>query len=118
MNPQKVLDDAKQILITGILEKSKDLFDNNPELHSFGWSQFTTKLGNDAVKRFTLYVTLLTPNINGNDGKYIQSTEVNNLQDKVAKAMQGFTLEGLLMAFGDNCDICIYKDLTYELTNL
>ena len=118
LSPNDAKEDAKKILLDSLLAHAKTLFEENEKLSSFGWAQFTTKFGERNHTKFTVYHSLATPNISGNSGGYIANTDLADVQKKVSEILRQFDLEALLSIFGDNTEVCIYKDLSYELSEI
>lgn len=94
-------------LKTFVLREAKTVFESDETLTSFGWSQFTS-LGDSFTKKHAVYNTRQTPDINGNSagGQY---------HSGVTEFLQQFRMEMLLMAFGNDCSVTVYNDLTCEV---
>lgn len=110
--------EVRENILSTLLSEAKVLFDQHPNLTSFGWDQFTTRGGNNNAKKFSVYHTLNTPNVNGNIGAKIVGGPEVSLQTEINKAMSKFDIEMLFLGFGDDCEVAIYRDLTYEVNNI
>ena len=111
----------KKDIVSTVLNESKLLFDKKPELVSFGWKQFTTKGGASHTKKYSVYHTINTPDVNGADGTKFNAgvdQTTRELQKAVFDTVAQFDTEMLLLAFGDDCEISVYKDLTYEVSQM
>lgn len=107
--------DVKENILNTLLSEAKLIFDKHPSLTSFGWDQFTTRGGDRNTKKYSVYHTLNTPNVNGNLGTKIVGGEEILLQNEINEVMSKFDIEMLFIGFGDDCEIAIYRDLTYEV---
>lgn len=99
-----------------VLSQAKQVFEKHKDLNSFGWNQFTSKCGSNHTKKYTVYHTINTPNINGNYGPNIPQNTI--LSNDIVEALKQFDVEHLFISFGDDSDICIYRDLTYEVNQI
>lgn len=115
LTPNEAQETAKRFILEALLDQAKVLFEENSGLVSYGWSQFTAT---ERQHKFCTYHNMRLPNINGNAGAYVQKTTMAELQSKVSEALRLFGLESLVMLFGSDVEICIYKDLIYEVTPL
>lgn len=110
----KVLIDVEEQLKTlikgAVLSRSKKVFDENPELASFSWNQYTTG-GGSYRKKVAFYTTRDKPEINDQTSEWLPD------DNPVVALLSSFRLEALILAFGENARITIYRDLTYDITN-
>lgn len=105
--------EIEQQLRTLVLSEAKMIFDTHPELESFGWHQFNSRCGDKHVKKYTVYHTINTPNINGASGSKMRHD--TSLSKDIVTSLKKFDPEYLFIGFGDDADVCIYKDLTFEV---
>lgn len=90
------------------------LFTENPGMTSFGWRQWDDR--DSLFSEGTFRDTLATPDINGNDGVEIYDVTMIGLQQTVAKFLEQFDPQLLLVAFGRKQEVVVYADLTIEVT--
>lgn len=95
------------------MARAKELFEQRPELASFGWDQFSTR-GDRHSKKFCVYHTVNRPDINGNNGAWLRDQASIDMQEAAKEIITQFDLEILLLTFGDDCKVTIYKDLSFE----
>ena len=109
-----IKNEIKKQITNLVLEQAKQVFERHESLTSFGWNQFTSKCGSSHTKKYSVYHTVNTPHINGNIGAYLDhNTDVSK---DVIETLKQFDIEHLLISFGDDSDICVYRDLTYEVS--
>jgi len=101
-------------------EGSKELFNDNPELESFGFSAFTPYFsdGDENIYR----VNGDDPDINGVDGYDVYGVEDKNekaklekLQRTVASFINSFPTESIKNIFPDHSKITVYRDGRMEV---
>lgn len=97
-----------------LLEFAAIIFATLPALQSFGWFQFDTTQLN--IEPAEYHSTVLQPNINGNDGRELHGTSVVT-QIYIAEILQEIDPSLLLIAFGNNVEVCVYRDLSIEINN-
>lgn len=115
-NIQNSKSEIKEQITNLVLKQAKQVFDKHQGLTSFGWNQFTSKCGSTHTKKYSVYHTINTPNINGNYGSMLDHN--TDISKDVSDALKQFDIEHLFIGFGDDSDICIYRDLTYEVSNI
>ena len=99
---------------TAITLSAVTLFAENPGMTSFGWRQWDDR--DSLFSEGTFRDTLATPDINGNDGVEIYDVTMIGLQQTVAKFLEQFDPQLLLVAFGRKQEVVVYADLTIEVT--
>lgn len=98
-----------------LLEESKQLFKDHPNMTSFGWHQFINEYSRDRFIEFE--ESLQRPDISGALGEFIYATNSTYpLQQKVAEFLAPLDKGLLRAAFGDGLDVTIYNDGSIELT--
>lgn len=97
-----------------LLDESKQLFNEHPEMTSFGWHQFMNEWSRDRYIQFE--ESLERPDISGALGEHIFTRHITYpLQQKVAEFLKPFDKNLLQSAFGNGVDITIYNDRTIEV---
>ena len=93
---------------------TKELFENNLELKSFGWRQYTPYFADGDTPEFG--VNTDEPNINDCDGYEVGyeegSEKLKPLQDIVAEFLGQFDSDVYLDIFGDHAEVTITADKT------
>jgi hypothetical protein len=93
-----------------IIKASKELFDKVPTLVSFGWAQCMAG-GGPYEKKYNVFISRHQPDING------VMTDRHAPESKaVISFLEQFNNKLLIAAFGDDCEVTIFKDLTFRVT--
>jgi len=104
---------AKEESKKAFAECSTEVFDANPKLESFGWTQYTPHFADGDVCTFSAYTD--EPNVNGE--KYykadllpgLEKAEFRSLQDKCGEFLGNFETEDFEALFGDHAAITVTR---------
>src|SRR4051812_33293152 len=90
-------------------DASKDLFEENPKLESFGWTQYTPFFNDGEPCVFSVHND--EPDVNGIDGWDSMYSDENKhlkpLQKKVTKLLQAFSDDDMEAMFGDHVKVVV-----------
>ena len=96
-----------------LIDKAKELFEQFPDMESFGWHQCNKRWvdGRDTV----FEESIIKPDISGALGEYIKH-DPDHRQLHVAYNLVTMK-KNLMEVFGDGVDVTVYKDLTIEVND-
>lgn len=108
----KLEDAVREMICSFILTSAKrELFDQDPSLKSFGWDQFISA-GDGYSKKMSVYSTRCSPVIDESPNSVQTAQKIT-----VGNFLTNFKMELLMLAFGENATVTIFRDLTFRVTH-